>query len=491
MASPTSRALLFIGRFISTPEPNTLSIQIGAILVSPADGAIKKVDWNVTDVESALKSFQLNASDVDVIQSQSEGFFFPGFIDTHIHAPQYPNVGLFGKSTLLEWLQTYTFPMEASLGNPSSPHYDPSLRPQPQTPSTSDPLARAHEVYTRVIRKTLSHGTTTASYYATNHVPATKLLFTLAHQHGQRAFIGRACMDNPETCPDYYRDPSTEATIANELECISHSHSIDPKRTLISPIITPRFAPSCLSRTLTALGDLSKSHSLPIQTHISENLNEVSLVKHLFPSSSSYASVYDTHGLLTPRTVLAHAVHLSPSEMKLISQRQSKISHCPASNSALGSGICPVRELLSQGITVGLGTDVSGGYSVSLLESVRGACLVSRLVGFTKRSLTEGGEYANEEKPDNQIPPPLSVTESLHLATVSGAKVLGLESTVGKFDIGFKFDVQEISLSNSANSNVDIFPWETWQEKVEKWVWNGDDRNVRRVWVQGRLVHEL
>jgi guanine deaminase len=400
------------------------------------------------------------------------------FADTHIHAPQYPNVGIFGKSTLLDWLTTYTFPLESSLGNPDSPMY----RSESSNATPPDPLARAKAVYTRVISRTLAYGTTTASYYATIHVPATNLLATLAFTLGQRAFIGRVCMDNPDTCPDYYRDESTAETLKATHATIAHCRSLDPDGKLVAPIITPRFAPSCLASTLTALGELAKAEpEMRIQTHISENKPELELVKELFPDQASYAAVYDKHGLLTPRTILAHAVHLSSEEISLVKSRSGKISHCPASNSALGSGLCPVRDLLDAGIDVGLGTDVSGGYSASVLETVRQACLVSRHVGFIR-----GGDARFN----------VGVGEGLYLATVGGAKVIGMEGKLGGFEKGMLWDVQEVSLAGvngdggGGDGAVDVFGWENWEERVAKWVWNGDDRNVKRVWVGGREVHK-
>jgi guanine deaminase len=345
-----------------------------------------------------------------------------------------------------------------------------------------DPLARAKAVYTRVISRTLASGTTTASYYATIHVPATNLLATLAFTLGQRAFIGRVCMDNPDTCPPYYRDESTAETLKATHETIAHCRSLDPGGELVAPIITPRFAPSCLGATLAALGELvAREPEMRIQTHISENKSEVELVKELFPEQASYAAVYDQAGLLTPRTILAHAVHLSKEEIELVKAREAKVSHCPASNSALGSGLCPVRDLLDAGIDVGLGTDVSGGYSASVLEAVRQACLVSRHVGFVR-----GGDARCN----------VGVAEGLYLGTVGGAKVVGLEGKLGGFEKGMLWDVQEVGLGGvdaeggGVDSAVDVFGWEDWEERVAKWVWNGDDRNVKKVWVGGRMVHE-
>lgn len=377
--------------------------------------------------------------------------------DTHIHAPQYPNAGIFGNSTLLDWLETYTFPLEASLSD----------------------TAKAERIYSACISRTIRHGTTTAAYYATTHVQSTNILADLCLEMGQRAFVGRCCMDS-DVNPDYYRDESAEKAIQDTRVSIEHIRNIDPEYTLIKPIITPRYAPSCTSQLLKQLAELSEQEGLPSQTHISENKSEIELVKKLFPESKHYAGVYDDHGLLTPRMILAHAVHLTLEERQLIKKREAKVSHCPISNTAISSGLCPVRQLLDDGITVGLGTDVSGGYSPSILAAARHASLVSRTIAMN------GDEKAK-----------LSVEEVLYLATRGGAQVVGLANVIGGFEVGMQWDAQLVGLATvdqggavSYDRPVDIFGWETWEERVAKWVFGGDDRNTRVVWIKGERLHE-
>ena len=279
--------------------------------------------------------------------------------------------------------------------------------------------------------------------------------------------------------PDYYRDVSAASALADTRATISHIASIDPKHALITPILTPRFAPSCSSDLMHGLGALQKETNLPVQTHISENVNEVALVKSMFPDHESYTHVYDNHGLLGPKTILAHAVHLSEEEVDLVKKRESKISHCPASNSAITSGTAKIRNFLDKGIEVGLGTDMSGGYSPSILEAVRQASLVSRHVAMS------GDDSAK-----------LSIEEVLYLGTKGGAKVVGLPDKIGSFGVGMDWDAQLIGLGSVEGDEmgdtgpVDIFGWESWDEKIAKWVFNGDDRNTLAVWVKGRLVHE-
>lgn len=500
---------LYHGTFIQLPrqiktEKPCLEINTGVLWVANQDGRIRGFDWSVDlaeEGEGVLEAFlkrkgwtvwrdgvdeKPGEMTVVIVQGGRKGrngFFFPGFIDTHIHASQYPNSGIFGSSTLLDWLKKYTFPMEKS--------FEQTVAADSKEKAIAPP--QAHTVYNKVISRTLSHGTTTASYFATIHVPATNLLASLCHRRGQRAFVGRVCMDNLVFCPEEYHDVSSEESVSATKDVIEYIHTLDPEGKLVAPIVTPRFAPTCSHEALCGLGKLAASYNPPlhVQTHISENKNEVLLVKELFPQSEGYAHVYEETGLLTPKTILAHAVHFTPEERMLVKRREAKVSHCPASNSALGSGLCPVRELMEDGITVGLGTDVSGGYSPSILEAVRQACLVSRLVA-SQANVTTGREA-------------LSVEEALYLATRGGAQVVDMANQIGGFDEGMYFDAQLIELGPAVETitsaepdcmtttedagNVDVFGWENWEEKIAKWVWNGDDRNVRAVWVSGRLVH--
>lgn len=402
--------------------------------------------------------------------SVTDGFFFPGFIDTHTHAPQHPNTGLFGKTTLLDWLETYTFPLEASFSD----------------------VTKASRIYSNFVSRTLSHGTTACAYFATRHVEATNLLADICLARGQRALVGRVCMDR--LSPEYYRDESIPSAVRDSKACVDYARTIDPHGEIVRPIVTPRFAPSCTAPCLKELGKLAREEDAFVQTHVSENTSECDLVREWFPESASYTHVYDDAALLTPKTILAHAIHLSGEERKLIKERGSKISHCPASNTALTSGCCPVRELLNEGITIGLGTDVSGGFSPSILEEARHAIWTSRFVAMASPA-AEAASLNNAAK--------LSTAEALYLATRGGAAVVGLEDKVGGFDVGKEFDAQMIRLGSvpsegdrdgsfgeeGAGGPVDVFGFESLEEKVEKWVYSGDDRNCAAVWVRGRLVH--
>ncbi|KAF2748025.1 guanine deaminase [Sporormia fimetaria CBS 119925] len=458
-ASASIPKTVYLGTFVHCVSLSDLEISEKGAIGVDENGVIQFVEKNVDLAQVHEKHSDWKEAKVTELKGNS--FFFPGFIDTHTHAPQHPNTGLFGKTTLLSWLETYTFPTESSFSS----------------------LEKASPIYTNFVSRTLSHGTTTCAYYATIHVPATNLLADICLSRGQRALVGRVCMNSHSMSPDYYRDATLESALADSKASIDYIHSIDPQGDIVRPIVTPRFAPSCTAECLSALGDLAKSHDAFIQTHISENLGEIELVKELFPKSESYTAVYDETNLLTEKTILAHAIHLDQKERETIKARGAKISHCPASNTALTSGCAPIREYLDMGLTIGLGTDVSGGFSPSILEECRQAIWTSRF-----RAMGNGDDVK------------LSTQEALYLATRGGAKVVGLEGKVGGFEVGMEWDAQMICLGEVAEGGekegvfesgpVDVWGWESMEDRVNKWVYSGDDRNCVAVWVRGRLVHK-
>lgn len=393
---------------------------------------------------------EASVANIQVFETEGNQFFVPGFIDTHIHASQYPNAGIFGHSTLLDWLDKYTFPLEGSYTS----------------------LDRAEEVYSKVIERGLANGTTMASYYGTIHVPATATLAKIAKDKGQRALVGRVCMGR--FCPESVQDVSIES----DCKFIDEVTALDPSGRYLKPILTPRFAPSCTMETMKGLGELAQQRNLPVQTHISENSREIDWVKELFPESKSYADVYDQAKLLKHDTVLAHAVHLTNDEVDLIKSRDSGISHCPLSNACLASGVAPIKQYLAKSVKVSLGTDVSGGYTTSILANARAALLMSRLLS----------EKTQDPKDV------LSVANALFLATLGGAQVCNAAEFSGNFIAGKQWDAQLINL-DAQGSAIDVFAWqapEDPRERIEslihKWVYIGDDRNTEKVWVDGKLV---
>ncbi|EPX71912.1 guanine deaminase [Schizosaccharomyces octosporus yFS286] len=438
--------IIFVGKLIHTPSLGTLEIEDATVGVHQSK--IVFLAKSVTDetIRLAKSHHLLKNARVQILKPLQ--FFFPGFIDTHIHAPQYPNAGFGIDVPLLKWLEKYTFPLESSFRN----------------------LDKALEVYYRVITRTLAYGTTFASYFSSLHAPASALLAELCFLLGQRAYIGKCNMDT--LSPPHYCEKSPESSIEATNVLVSFMSKLDPERKMVSPIVTPRFAPSCTKDLLQACGNFAAAHDLPIQTHISENRGEIALVRDLFPDRKSYTDVYDHYRLLTPKTVLAHGVYLEDEEIETILNRQSGISHCPTSNAVIASGMANVRRLLDAGVKVSLGTDVSGGYTPNMLIAIRQAALTSRSLASVLK--------------DTRII--LDLSELLYLATQGGAEVLGRGAEVGSFEEGKNWDALVIDVSPQSNSPVDVYEHDSWEHILSKWIFNGDDRNIAQVWVNGKLI---
>lgn len=387
----------------------------------------------------------------------------PGLIDCHIHAPQMPNIGLGLDMELLDWLNAYTFPMEAQF---------------------ADATFAAH-VYERVVRRTLAAGTTLAAYFATNHRGSSVLLAREAIRHGQRAFVGKVS-SNCCSPADYVE--TTDGSLADNRAFVDEVLAF--RSHLVQPIVTPRFALSCDMPLMKALGALARERGLSVQSHISESVGEIRLVNSTY--GMSYAQVYDTADLLTDKTVLAHGVHLSDEELRLLAERGTSIAHCPNSNTNLRSGLCDVRRLWAAGIAVGLGTDVSGGSKASVLAAIKDALDVSLHLEFVKKQHIVG---TGQMRPIDSAYVPLTYKEGIYLATLGGAKALNVEETVGNFEVGKEFDALLVDVDAGA---IDRFEGSKLEAKktdegrllelVQRFVYVGDDRNVKQVFVQGRQV---
>ncbi|KAJ1917983.1 hypothetical protein H4219_002871 [Mycoemilia scoparia] len=417
----------------------------------------------------------VDESEIKSVRLKDTQFLMPGFIDTHTHAPQFSFIGLGHDLPLMDWLEKYTFPHESDFKD----------------------LDNARNLYESAASFTIRNGTTCAAYYATIHLESCLTLVDILRKRGQRAFVGKVNM--VQNAPDFYietLDETMDATV-KFIEEVARTRpegvTQDSPLDIVKPIITPRFAPSCTMECLKKLAKVAKEHNLPIQTHLNENRSEIEFVASQFPGSDSYAGVYGEAGLLTDRTVLAHCVHNTEPELKMMKEKNVGISHCPNSNLSLTSGMCDVRRFLLSGFKVGLGTDVSGGYSPTIMDAMRMAATTNRALTAEKIASKTG---LNEEDTT-----PLGVPELIYLATLGGAQVLGLESQVGSLEQGKQFDALLIDLEteNSPVPAENVTPsvkneknaLTKWQRRIEQFLYLGDDRNITNVFVNGRLIHSL
>ncbi|XP_046326734.2 guanine deaminase-like isoform X1 [Haliotis rufescens] len=365
-------------------------------------------------------------------------FLMPGLVDTHIHAPQYAFAGSKMDLQLYDWLSTYTFPTEAKFKD----------------------LKYAMDVYSKVVDRTLKNGTTTACYFATLHRDATNLLFQIIEKAGQRAYVGKVNMD---CCsPTYYKE-TMEESLEDTKKFVEST--VSKKNPLVTPIITPRFTGSCSEELIMSLGRLNQQYQLPVQTHELETRADVGT------GGLNHLHIWDKAGLLKHNTVLAHCVYISEEELDLLKLRGSGIAHCPNSNITLRSGFLDVRHVLEKGCKIGLGTDVSGGYSCSMLDALRSASQVSKTIAIQREERGENYEI-------------LTYKELFRLATLGGSEVMGLDETIGNFQVGKDFDGIVVD-PLVENSPFDVFSTDTFSDIIQKFLFLGDDRNMIDVFVAG------
>ncbi|KFP54944.1 Guanine deaminase, partial [Cathartes aura] len=315
--------------------------------------------------EQLAKKWGFKTSDIRELSNHLDYYNF-------LHAPQYSFTGTRVDLPLLQWLTTYTFPTEAKYKDSDF----------------------AEEVYTRVVRRTLKNGTTTACYFATIYTDTSLLLAEIIDKFGQRAFVGKVCMDMNDSVPEY---KEITADSVQETERFV-KELLEKKYPRVQPVITPRFGPSCTEDLLCALGDLAQARDLHVQSHISENEEELKLVESMFPAYQNYTELYDKNKLLTSKTVMAHACYVSDEELKLFSLRGAAISQ-------LRSGVLNVQKVLKHNVKLGLGTDVAGGYSASMLDAIRKTMMASNSLQINK--VNETG---------------LTLEEAFQLATLGGSQ---------------------------------------------------------------------
>ncbi|XP_040273013.1 guanine deaminase isoform X2 [Bufo bufo] len=431
---------VFKGTFIHSSSSCDCEVKENHILGTDSSGKILFFE----DAQNQTRLAQKWGFDESNIQELGKNeFFMPGMIDTHIHAPQYMFIGTGMERPLLEWLACTTFPTEDIFSDAEI----------------------ARNIYNAVVRRTLRNGTTTACYFATIHTDASILLADIASQYGQRAFIGKVCMDRNDTYEKY--SETTEESIRE----------------------TERFVEV-----------LKKKKS-----HISESPAEIKEVLKLFPDYKNYTEVYNRNKLLTNKTVMAHCCYLTNEELHVFRERGTAISHCPNSNISLCSGHLDVRNALNHKVKVGLGTDIAGGYSISLLDTIRKAIETSKIL-FMERSKREQDNNLIEGKKKGKITPNriiadtqndpiktenshhvLTYKEAFRLATLGGSEALSIDHITGNFEVGKEFDALLIN-NDAKDSPFEVFSPISTEEVLQRFIYLGDDRNIKAVYVAGRCV---
>ena len=357
-----------------------------------------------------------------------------GFVDAHVHYPQTAIIASWGKR-LIDWLNQYTFPEEMRFADP----------------------AYAAEVATRYFDLALAHGTTSMCSYATIHPASVDAFFDQAQARGLRAFAGKTCMDR--NAPEGLRD-TAQSAYDDSKALLTKWHGKDR----LSYVITPRFSPTSTPEQLAAMGALWREHpDCLMQTHLSEQTDEIAWVKDLFPQSRDYLDTYEAQGLLREGAVYGHAIHLTAREKARLAEAGASVVHCPTSNTFIGSGLFDMG--LTQSLRVGLATDTGGGSSFSMLRTMAAAYEVAQLRGQA-----------------------LHPAQLWWLATQGSARALRAEHQIGNIALGHEADLVVVNLASTpAIEQATRRAEDIWQALFPT-IMLGDDRAIQAVWISGSLV---
>jgi guanine deaminase len=398
--------------------------------------------WLCVGVDGRIVSVQPTAPQGPEWQriDASGSLLLPGFIDTHVHSAQLDVIGAWG-SSLLDWLERYTFPAEARFADVAH--------------------AQAHSAL--FLDGLLAVGSTSAAVYPSVHAHSVNALFEAATARGMRLLSGKILMDRH--VPAEVRDDVDHARTDCEA-LIARWHG----RGRCAYAVTPRFAPTSSNAQLALAGDLLRSHpGLYMQTHVAETEAEVAWVKELFPQDRSYLAVYERFGLLNARSVLGHGIWLDAADRELLAARQSQIAFCPSSNLFLGSGLFDWAAARAAGAAFSVASDVGGGTQLCMRRTL--------IEAYKAQMLRSHGAHK------------LSAWALLHAATRGAAQALQLGHEVGSLEPGCMADVSLWRWASSAVAQRRQEVAQSLHEKVFAWLTMADPRDLQQTWVAGRCLY--
>ena len=438
MQSNTSRFGLR-GFLIDTPEFGTLRGRPnGAVLVE--NGRILQVG-DYDDVRRMQPPNSISWID------RRPAAIFPGLIDCHTHLPQYSVVAR-GESELLPWLRQHIFPVERDFTGPKA---------RAEAPLFFRELAR--------------NGTTTVMAYAAIYEDSCDIGFEAALQSGVRTILGKMMMDLGSYGQIQPKKVLSISLLESERLCRKWHRAAEGR---LEYAFSPRFAVTCSEKLMRGAAELAARLGAYLQTHLAENREELEKVHHLHMGARDYTHVYEKCGLLTPRTVLGHCIHLNPREIAAIAAAQSSVAHCPSSNLFLGSGLMKLDQLLKAGINVGLGSDVAGGPELNMWQVMRAAIEVQKARTAYEPNLR-----------------PLRPSEAFYLATHGGARALGKAKAIGTLEAGKEADLIVVDLAGllpypNHNGLARLSP----EDVVSLCIYRGGPQANLATYVRGRCIYQ-
>lgn len=382
-------------------QGQTLAFKADPFAVGPdaavdfdSDGAVAIAGGKIIEVGAASAVIAHHPG--AIVERYPGDLIMAGFVDCHVHYPQIDIIASYGEQ-LLEWLEKYTFPAEARFFDP----------------------AHAEAASHRFLDECLRNGITTSSVYCTVHPASVDAFFTVARARRFAMAAGKVMMDR--NAPDDLSD-TAETGYAESKALAERWHGVDR----LTYVVSPRFAVTSTPEQLEAAGALWKEHpSALMQTHLSESVYEVDLVRTLHEGAPDYLGIYERHGLVGPGANFGHAIHLSPREIALLSESGAGLSHCPTSNLFIGSGLFDMQALrdCERPVKVGIATDVGGGSSFSMFQTMKASYEICQLQGYN-----------------------LHPAKALYLATLGSAEVMRLEHRLGNLRAGNDADITVIDM---------------------------------------------
>ena len=370
------------------------------------------------------------------VQDYGDRLICPGFVDAHVHYPQTAIIASWGKR-LIDWLNSYTFPEEMRFDDP----------------------AYAHEVAARYLDLTTANGTTTVSSFCTIHPASVDALMGEAQRRGQRIVAGKTCMDR--NAPDGLRD-TAQSAYDDSKALLERWHGVDR----LAYAITPRFSPTSTPDQLSALGVLWAEYpDCLMQTHLSEQTDEIAWVKSLYPEARDYLDTYEAHGLLGANGLYGHAIHLEARERDRLAEVGAALVHCPTSNTFIGSGLFDMAALMAEGHRIGLATDTGGGSSFSMLRTMAAGYEIGQLRGT-----------------------PLHAAQLIWLATAGSAGALRMSDRIGTLDKGMEADLVVLDLASTAAIAQRAARADSDWDDLFATIMMGDDRAIRATWIGGQVA---
>ena len=417
------QTLRFTGNPLSDPWEETVHIDSdGGVLI---EGAQIKAVGRADDLRKAHPQA--------TVQDYGDRLICPGFVDAHVHYPQTAIIASWGKR-LIDWLNSYTFPEEMRLSDP----------------------AYARDIAGRYLDLTLANGTTTVCSFATIAPTSVDAIFDAAAERGQRIVAGKTCMDR--NAPEGLRDTAQSAYDDSKM-LIDRWHG----KGRASYAITPRFTPTSTPEQLAALGALwTERPDCLMQTHLSEQIDEIAWVQDLVPHARDYLDTYEEYGLVRDRAVFGHAIHLTPREIDRLADSGASVVHCPTSNTFIGSGLFDMAHIATQQIPIGLATDTGGGSSFSMLRTMAAAYEIGQLRGT-----------------------PTHAAQLIWLATAGSARSLHLHEKIGTLAEGFEADITVLDLASTPTIKQRSDNAHSIWDQLFATIMMGDDRAICDVWVNG------